>query len=63
VAALPTIDPQTANDAALNLAAAQMTQFIEEYYDEIGLSETERDERYASAREFLDSKNAATAKP
>ncbi len=49
---------------SLDEAARQMVDLIEGYYDEIGLSESERDQRYASAREFLDSKkNSATAKP
>ncbi len=63
MATLPIAEPVPAKDAALDAAAAKMAQLVEEYYDEIGLSEAERDARYASAREFLDSKIVATSRP
>ncbi len=61
MAALPTIDPRTAHDADIDAAAAQMAQLLEDYYDDIGLSEQEKDQRIAAAGEFI--KTVSSASP
>jgi hypothetical protein len=47
---------------SLDEAAKQLLEIVESHYDELGLSQEERDQRYASAQEFLDAKSASRAK-
>jgi hypothetical protein len=62
MAALPQIDvEQTEPKPTLDEAASELYKIVEGHFDSLGLSEEERDQRYISAREFLDAKDAANA--
>jgi len=63
MATLPSTDvEQVMPRLSLDEAAAQMARLVEDYYDEIGLSEQERDQRVASAGEFIQSVSERSAK-
>jgi hypothetical protein len=62
MATLPQIDvEQTEPKLTLDEAASELYKIVEGHFDSLGLSEEERDQRYISAREFLDAKDAANA--
>jgi hypothetical protein len=46
----------------LDEAAAKLLQVVEGYFDDIGLSEAERDERYTHARDFVDAKTVSPSR-
>jgi hypothetical protein len=63
MATLAKSDPQCVqSQLAPDEAAGKLLGIVEGYFDDIGLSETERDERYARARDFVDSKVAVPSR-
>ena len=63
MATLPKSDIKMAEPKlSLEEAAAELYKIVEGHNDELGLNEAERDNRYTSAREFLDAKDASRAK-
>jgi hypothetical protein len=56
-------DPQCAQSQLTpDEAAGKLLDIVEGYFDDIGLSEIERDERYVRARDFVDSKAAVASR-
>ncbi len=53
---------QPAPVLTLDEAAAELYKIVEAHFDDLGLTEAQRDERYTSAQQFLDAKNAETSK-
>jgi hypothetical protein len=54
MATLPSIEVEQAEPKlSLDEAAADMYKLIEGYYDEIGLSEADREKRYEAAGDFI----------
>jgi hypothetical protein len=53
---------QTESQMTLEQAAAELYKIVESHFDDLGLAEAQRDERYNSLRESLDAKDAASAK-
>lgn len=63
MATLPQTDvEQVEPSLTLDEAAAELYKIVEGHFDDLGLTEAERNARYVSAREFLDTKDAANAK-
>jgi hypothetical protein len=59
MAALSQIDVEHAEPKlTLDEATAELYKIVEGHFDDLGLTEQERDERYSNLRERLDSKDA-----
>jgi hypothetical protein len=59
MATVPQVRPKKRSDEEL---AAELGRVLESYFDDIGLTQAERDARYAAVDKSLDARDAARAR-